>query len=77
MRILALAGGEDLAIEIEDSDVKISIVKLSGLFCNFRVALFSPLLGNEDPGSLHHGNCVFLGGPLTCHDWWASERGNQ
>jgi hypothetical protein len=27
-----LARGEDLDIEIEDSDVKISIVKLSGLF---------------------------------------------
>jgi len=67
--ILALARGEDLAIEIEDSDVKISIVKLSDLFCNFRVGLFSSLLGYEDHGPLHHGNRVFLGGPLACRDW--------
>src|SRR5262249_4057335 len=69
-----LAVSEDFAIEIDDGDVKISIVKA---LCNFRVGLFWSTLRNDDHGPFHQGNCFLLGGPLAYCARRASERGNQ
>src|SRR5215475_12459778 len=62
--VVPLAVGEDLAVETEDSDVKIPIVETTALGCELCVRPIRALLPYEAHRLLHHSDCFLLGGKL-------------